>query len=157
MCVCVRAPSLHRAAVAFQEGTGRRIADGFQAAAQFLAGLVIAFIKSWQLSLVLLAGIPVIGGATALLTKASKQGQTVPLSFALLLLTPRPSLAACPGCAGAGGRQEQECRAVRGGGGRGGRVAVRHPHRGLALCWYGRDWLARTDSQAGSSACVVVI
>lgn len=142
--------------MAFQEGTGRRIADGFQAAAQFLAGLVIAFIKSWQLSLVLLAGIPVIGGATALLTKASKQGQTDSLALSLFpmhLMTPRPSLAGCPGCAGAGGCQEQECRAVRGGGGRGGRVAVRHPHRGLALCWYGRrDWLDGSHRQPGRQA-----
>lgn len=60
-------PVTYRAAVAFQEGTGRRIADGFQALAQFLAGLVIAFTQSWRLSLVLLAGLPLIGGAAATL------------------------------------------------------------------------------------------
>lgn len=57
----------NRAAVAFQEGTGRRIADGAQALAQFLAGLIIAFTQSWRLSLVLLAGLPLIGGAAATL------------------------------------------------------------------------------------------
>jgi hypothetical protein len=39
------------------------------AAAQFTAGLIIAFNKICQLSLVLLAGIPVIGGATSMVTK----------------------------------------------------------------------------------------
>ena len=64
--------SLPRATIAFQEGTGRRIADGAQAFAQFGAGLIIAFVKSWQLSLVLLAGIPVIGASTAGLTKVGR-------------------------------------------------------------------------------------
>ena len=58
---------LSEAAVAFQEGTGRRIADGAQAFAQFAAGLVIAFTQSWRLSLVLIAGLPLIGGAAAML------------------------------------------------------------------------------------------
>jgi ABC-type multidrug transport system fused ATPase/permease subunit len=49
------------------------LCDVKTAAAQFTAGLIIAFDKSWQLSLVLLAGIPVIGGATAMVTKVSKQ------------------------------------------------------------------------------------
>lgn len=53
----------------FQEGTGRRLADACQAFAQFAGGLVIAFIKSWKISLVLLCSFPLIGGAMASITK----------------------------------------------------------------------------------------
>ena len=60
-----------RAAVGFQEGTGRRLGDGCQAFAQFAAGLIIAFTQSWRLSLVLLAGLPLIGGAAATLGAVS--------------------------------------------------------------------------------------
>ena len=59
---------LSEATNAFQEGTGRRIAEGIQGAAQFTAGLVIAFTQSWRLSLVLIAGLPLIGGSAAALS-----------------------------------------------------------------------------------------
>jgi len=55
--------------VDFQEGTGRRLADGCQALAQFAGGMIIAFVKSWKLSLVLLCSFPIMGGAMASLTK----------------------------------------------------------------------------------------
>jgi hypothetical protein len=60
-----RASVSRRADTAFQEGSGRRIADGVQALAQFVSCLIIAFTETWQLSLVVLASLPLIGGATA--------------------------------------------------------------------------------------------
>lgn len=67
---------LSEAAVAFQEGTGRRIADGAQALAQFGAGLIIAFTQSWRLSLVLIAGLPLIGGAAAMLGQTMSEAKS---------------------------------------------------------------------------------
>ena len=72
---------LSEATTAFQEETGRRVAEGVQAIAQFTAGLVISFSQSWRLSLVLLAGLPLLGGAAAALSavmaeaKAASSGQ----------------------------------------------------------------------------------
>eukprot|EP00624_Nannochloropsis_granulata_P003403 evm.model.NODE_27191_length_32237_cov_31.285324.8 len=67
---------LSEATTSFQEGTGRRVADGIQGLAQFVAGLVISFTQSWRLSLVLLAGLPLIGGAAAALSSVMSEAQS---------------------------------------------------------------------------------
>jgi len=67
---------LSEATTSFQEGTGRRVADGIQGLAQFVAGLVIAFTQSWRLSLVLIAGLPLIGGAAAALSSVMSEAQS---------------------------------------------------------------------------------
>jgi len=47
-----------------------------QAIAQFTAGLVISFSQSWRLSLVLLAGLPLIGGAAAALSAVMSEAKS---------------------------------------------------------------------------------
>lgn len=44
-----------------QDGMGRKIGDLIQYITQFIASMVVAFYLSWQLTVVLLAAIPLIG------------------------------------------------------------------------------------------------
>jgi ABC-type multidrug transport system fused ATPase/permease subunit len=45
----------------FQEGLGDKLATAIQFVATFVAGLIVGFVKGWQLTLVILACIPAIG------------------------------------------------------------------------------------------------
>jgi ATP-binding cassette subfamily B (MDR/TAP) protein 1 len=49
-----------------QDAIGEKLPLAFSALATFLSGLVIAFVKSWRLSLVLLLSVPFIGGIAKL-------------------------------------------------------------------------------------------
>ena len=48
-------------------GTGSKLAEALMAGSQFIVGFIVAFYYSWELSLVLLACMPFLGGATALM------------------------------------------------------------------------------------------
>jgi ATP-binding cassette, subfamily B (MDR/TAP), member 1 len=52
---------------ALQDGMGRKNGDVLEYMAQFIGGFVIAFMQSWRLTLVLMAAIPAIVVATALM------------------------------------------------------------------------------------------
>jgi ATP-binding cassette subfamily B (MDR/TAP) protein 1 len=44
-----------------QDSISEKVGASIQSIAQFITGFVIAFVKGWQLALVMLAGIPVMG------------------------------------------------------------------------------------------------
>ncbi len=44
-----------------QDSISEKVGASIQSLAQFITGFVIAFVKGWQLALVMLAGIPVMG------------------------------------------------------------------------------------------------
>jgi ATP-binding cassette, subfamily B (MDR/TAP), member 1 len=53
-----------------QDGTTRKVGDMFQYVGQFLASFVVGFYLCWELTLVLLAAFPLIGGAGAFMINA---------------------------------------------------------------------------------------
>jgi len=65
--------------ISVQDGIGEKVAQAIQYLAQFLAGIVIAFVASWKMSLVLLSFLPLmaISGAaiTAVMQKSDGAGQ----------------------------------------------------------------------------------
>ena len=50
-----------------QDAIGEKLPLAFSALATFISGLVIAFVKSWRLTLILLCAVPFIGATAALM------------------------------------------------------------------------------------------
>jgi ABC-type multidrug transport system fused ATPase/permease subunit len=59
-----------------QEGMGEKLGSMIQNFAMFITGFIIAFIKGWRLTLVLLACIPLLGLGGALTAKALSEGSS---------------------------------------------------------------------------------
>ena len=58
-----------------QDGMGNKLGDLIQATFQFICGLGASFYECWQLTLVLLAGIPIIAFAGVLMVRAFTEAQ----------------------------------------------------------------------------------
>ncbi|TMW58858.1 hypothetical protein Poli38472_007003 [Pythium oligandrum] len=57
------------ASVLIQEGMGRKVGDGLSFASMAVTGLVIAFVKGWELTLIVMACVPFIAVAVSLAMK----------------------------------------------------------------------------------------
>jgi ATP-binding cassette subfamily B (MDR/TAP) protein 1 len=66
--------------LAFQNGIGEKLSQSISFLAQFVAGIVIAFVASWKMTLVLIAFLPLLAGAGAFVGKVfqnlEQTGQT---------------------------------------------------------------------------------
>ena len=63
--------------LAIQDGIGEKVPLSINYAATFVSGFIIAFIKSWELTLVLLSVIPLMGGAAFVMGTVNGKFQTL--------------------------------------------------------------------------------
>lgn len=55
-----------RDVIVIQDGIAEKVASAIQFMTMFLAGFIIAFVKSWKMTLVILSVVPLIGVSGAL-------------------------------------------------------------------------------------------